>query len=388
MQPCELLGTTLFAHTYRYVKKAMPQKFKSFSLANLAIDLDLEHKKMETSTIACNMEWFERNINNTITMIKYNILHCEVTLDLCFSLDLINQIIALCSMTRSYILDVMLYSTGAIAASCLCNRAYDKNCRYVWTRCDYWPSEFEGGEVYFRSPIVYKNPMIIDFISMYPSAMSSTLISPEFIDYVDRDLMSIPRFDHRLVVLSSCNIDEVTYIGITMYGLKNHINIGCNSVFSLAKHCSLYPSDVIEHLSAVYDKCKSVVNHWNGLDPINSDLATYLVKSNDVASLEKYKSMTPITQLHPFVFEQSEKMKSYCVLTKHRYDKICVPSEVKSSAYSIDWEHSPLGVETIIGMPQSVCKHTLCVNIASVVSDHVMTRRREVKNISSSIRQF
>lgn len=118
--------------TYRYIKKSMPHQFKSFALGNLAVDLDLCHKKkrMDTSEIRFTMDWHSSTSvhNAMLMMIKYNMLDCEATIDLCFSLDLINQIIALCSITRSYVLDVMLYSTGAIAASCLCHHAHNRRC--------------------------------------------------------------------------------------------------------------------------------------------------------------------------------------------------------------------------------------------------------------------
>jgi hypothetical protein len=109
--------------TFRYIRKAMAQRFKSFALGNLAQDLGLQHKKLDTSKMEFSLKWYTRSLSNATDMIRYNMIDCKVTLDLCFSLDLVNQMIALCSITKSYILDVMLSSTGAIAASCLCNYA-------------------------------------------------------------------------------------------------------------------------------------------------------------------------------------------------------------------------------------------------------------------------
>ena len=171
--------------TLRYTRKAMPQRFKSFALGRLAEDLGLECSKLSTTGMEFSVKWYSFCSTNAVDMIMYNMMDCEVTIGVCFKLDLINQIIAVCAITRAYIVDVMLYSTGAMAASALCSRALERNMKYLWTRCDYQPPDFQGGHVHFKAPIVCSHPMIIDFVSMYPSIMSSALISPESIDYMD-----------------------------------------------------------------------------------------------------------------------------------------------------------------------------------------------------------
>jgi len=75
------------------------------------------------------------------------------------------------SSHRTYNTDVVISSTGAIAASCLCSYAMKKDRRYIWTKCDPHPPEFLGGHVHFKSPAVCTYPMIVDFASMYPSIM-------------------------------------------------------------------------------------------------------------------------------------------------------------------------------------------------------------------------
>jgi DNA polymerase elongation subunit (family B) len=137
---------------------------------------------------------------NAIDMVKYNMQDCMVNLKLCFKLDLVNQVVAICNITRVYIEDVMLYSTGAIVASALCAKALSNGHSYVWTRCDYHPWEFFGGHFHFKQPMVCVYPMIADFVSMYPSIMSSAKISPESIDYCDKDCVAVPRYSHKLVL--------------------------------------------------------------------------------------------------------------------------------------------------------------------------------------------
>jgi DNA polymerase elongation subunit (family B) len=171
----------------RCMRKAMPQKFKSFSLENLAADLKLTNRKLNTDHMKFELEWFQQSILNAIWMAKYNLMDCQVNLELCRHQDLLNQIVRLCRITRSHILDVMIHSTGAMAASSLCSYALKQNKCYVWTRCNHYPKEFIGGHVHFRSPIVCSSPMICGLGSMYPSIMKCANISPETIDYIDKE---------------------------------------------------------------------------------------------------------------------------------------------------------------------------------------------------------
>ena len=154
---------------------------------------------------------------NASDMVHYNMQDCIVNLELCFNLDLINQIVAICNITHAYIGDVTLYSAGEIAASALCHKALSNRQRYIWTRYDYHPRDFLGGHVHFKRPIVCSYPMIVDFVSMYPSIMSSALISPEFIDYCDKDCISCPRYSNKLVLLSYTLTKGTICMGMTMY---------------------------------------------------------------------------------------------------------------------------------------------------------------------------
>ena len=119
--------------------------------------------------------------------IRYNMRDCEVTLDLCFNLDLINQMIILCYATKSSMSDVCIYSTGAMAASCLTRYARDKGMGYVWNRCGWYPGTLAGAYVHFIAPVCVRYAMSVDFISMYLSLRISSNISPESIDILEKD---------------------------------------------------------------------------------------------------------------------------------------------------------------------------------------------------------
>jgi len=75
----------------------------------------------------------------------------------------------------------------------------------IWTKCNYCPPTFEGEYIHLRAPIVCSYPMIIDFVSMYPSIMSLALISPRSIDYMDIDDQSKNAKQTWVAVLSYWN---------------------------------------------------------------------------------------------------------------------------------------------------------------------------------------
>ena len=170
-------------------------------------------------------------------MAKYNLMDCQVNLELCRHQDLLNQIVGLCRITRSYILDVMIYSTGAMAASSLCSYALKQNKHYVWTRCDHYPKEFIGGHVHFRSPIVCSSPMICNFVSMYLSIMKCANISPETIYYIDKETYGKQKFEFMISKTDLLYNSYVVWIGITYYGVKKITSSGCNFYILIGKYC-------------------------------------------------------------------------------------------------------------------------------------------------------
>ena len=83
---------------------------------------------------------------------KYNILDCDVNLAIFSNLDLINQMIAICYATKSTMQDVMIYSTGSIAASTVSHHASSIGCRFEWSRNAWHPHELPGIHVLFDKP--------------------------------------------------------------------------------------------------------------------------------------------------------------------------------------------------------------------------------------------
>jgi hypothetical protein len=135
--------------TYKYVYHSMYHVFKVFLLQHLRHSLDIPMGKLDTTRLRFCKQWYTSSFVNTLEMIHYNIRDCEATLALSERLDIINQIVALCYGAKTWIRDVSLYNTGAMSLISMCSIAWDKGYRYNWTRCDWVPDVFTGGQVLF-----------------------------------------------------------------------------------------------------------------------------------------------------------------------------------------------------------------------------------------------
>jgi len=207
--------------TLIYIRSSMFGTFKQFSLDSLAKELNLSVLKGSTQDIKFEMEWFQESAGNTHLMSVYNNIDCRVVLKLCKHLDLINQIIALCYCSRSWIEDVMLYNTGAMATSCICFNAMLHKCTYNWTRCDWHPLNFKGGEILFDQPLIASHVMVVDFTAMYPSIIVSAGISPESIDIESSMYHQGCRFESIVVHVSLMKHYAGTLLGASVIGTDN-----------------------------------------------------------------------------------------------------------------------------------------------------------------------
>jgi hypothetical protein len=61
-----------------------------------------------------------------------------------------------------------------------------------------------------------------------------------------------------------------------------------------------------------------------------------------------------VPQSIQLMIDQSTIMATYTRRTYKNYNKLWVPKKYTFSDYSIDWEVSPLGIETILSMPDSI----------------------------------
>lgn len=212
--------------TYKYIYHSMYHRFKVFSLDQICKALELPVQKMYSHNLRFCKDWYSSCFTNRLEMARYNIVDCEATLAVCKRLDMINQIVALCYGANAWIRDVLLYNTGAMSLSSMCSVAWKHGYKYNWTRCDWVPNTFVGGQVLFTGNKVERDVAIVDFTSMYPSIIRDGGISPECIDYIDLDTRLEPRFNY-LICLCHSDYNRSTLelnIGATVLGVNDRLD--------------------------------------------------------------------------------------------------------------------------------------------------------------------
>ena len=108
-----------------FTKQSMFSNYKSFGLKNLCTANDTASPKIHAVSLIFGEDWYNSTSINHKYMIKYNMAECIANLELCRSLDLINQIICLSYCSSSWIRDVLLYNIGAMATFFICKNVYE-----------------------------------------------------------------------------------------------------------------------------------------------------------------------------------------------------------------------------------------------------------------------
>jgi DNA polymerase elongation subunit (family B) len=211
---------TVNLDTFRYIKQSMNGDFSQFSLSYLCRTLELKSLKIDDADIVFNLDWFMGSSSRSTNMVVYNIADCSANMELVEHLNILPQMYAIAYAARACIEDVIVYRTGALAASALAKSARLNGFRYHWTRCDWIPYTFCGGEVLFTSTMCASNVLICDFVSMYPSIMWSGGISPESVDYIDHSTLGTVRFTSMEMNVCICHVPGLVHLGLTFYGLK------------------------------------------------------------------------------------------------------------------------------------------------------------------------
>jgi len=84
---------------------------------------------------------------------------------------------------------------------------------YNWTRCDWKPQDFKGGEILFSHPLIANNVIVVDFTAMYPSIIASAGISPKSIDIELSMYHRACRFDTVTVYITSRRRSDNMFFG-------------------------------------------------------------------------------------------------------------------------------------------------------------------------------
>ena len=126
----------------------MASRFLRYSLGSLAIQLELEVRKVNSSDLSFDCLWYTASESNRSRMVKYSIADCDTNRCLLDKLAIIPQICTICYAASVTLEDVCLYQTDTIAASALAKSADKSGMTYSWTRCDWIPEVFKIGRAH------------------------------------------------------------------------------------------------------------------------------------------------------------------------------------------------------------------------------------------------
>ena len=362
--------------SYKYIYHSMYDRFKYFSLDYLSNILDLPLTKMDKIDIHFCKDWYSGSFVNSLTMAKYNMRDCEVTLELCNKLDIINQIMSLSHCANAWIRDVLLYNTGAMSVSSVCSNAWSKGFRYNWTRCDWIPNIFSGGHVLFTGKKVRKNVSIVDFTSMYPSLIRDGGISPECIDFIDISSMDVTRFDS-ITLVYTYQYDrsiEHLYIGIVGLGVSSGQGTDATGMVVIAEH--------LDTLKVSVDAQQSVVSQI--LTELEQDIkgADNTLSSLDVKTLwNSCNMLLPSDSVFDWYLDYSRRLCERCIGGSITYRYIFSPESSIFTSGMVDWTVGPLATTMMFATKEYIVRFPPGPRICLEACQTLMNTRRRYKEL-------
>lgn len=355
--------------TYRFIRQSMFGTFKTFSLDALCKANDIPTPKTQEYSRVFSEEWYMESSVNAKDMIEYNMRDCIATIALCEKLDIVNQIVCLSYTANAWIEDVLLYNTGAIATSSLCNATYSKGYRFMWTRCDWRPKQFRGGELIYCGPVVASNVMVVDFVSMYPTIMASCGISPESIDYVTPSYSQSARFTSLGIAVMVSMIIPDLMITVIVYGVMGTVSTSMRHRLIIAEKCAIFSSSIwlesstrrvaMEFIDKIRSKDQGVRN---------TRVDEYIVFDNTCNyNIPQY--------IHDRILRLHDMLKQ----RRSNTEWMWVPNYVPTRYYAVDWIVSMDGYSTIVRAPEYEAHFTHGTNTASSACKELMDMRKVYK---------
>lgn len=362
--------------TYRFIRESMFGEYKLFGLGPLCEANGIASPKT-THHRTFSSRWFEQTGVNATTMAVYNLGDCIANLELCKRLDLVNQVVSLCYASRAWIQDVMLYNTGAIATSCLCTAAYIRGYDFAWNRCDWRPESFRGGELIYTGPCVASNIMSVDFVSMYPTIMSSCGISPESIDYVSPSDVSSRQF-RQIGVRAIWEMSRTDcLISCVIYGIVDGQRNVPESALIIGEFTIISELDRSESLSndSITRTCR---RRAYGMMSRDRSLVNVNIVEYDV---EKAMNAHKLSSRHRSLNERVTDVHTSLKETRIATEWIWIPLFKEQDGYAIDWISASPGYSSVVRAPEYEAHFTHGTRIASSACRVLMESRGVYKRL-------
>jgi DNA polymerase elongation subunit (family B) len=162
---------------YARLDKSMRGRYKNLSLGTVAQHHGLGGK--------LNMPK-ENGSNYVLDLIRYNIVDSRLTSELWYETGACNQVMGLCSVSCSPVVDCVRHVTGTMASCAISSYCILNGALMDWSSCEL-DMDFEGGLVLEPTRGLIRNVTVCDFSSMYPTIMQNMGLSPENIIILGED---------------------------------------------------------------------------------------------------------------------------------------------------------------------------------------------------------
>lgn len=120
----------------------------------------------------------EENGSYVYNLVKYNISDSRLTSQLWYETGACNQVLGLCSVSCSPVIDCVRHVTGTMASCSISSYCILNDKLMDWSSCEL-ELGFEGGLVLEPERGLVKDVTVCDFSSMYPTIMKNMGLSPE-----------------------------------------------------------------------------------------------------------------------------------------------------------------------------------------------------------------
>jgi len=160
--------------TLHFIRLSLSHQFQSYSLRNIALDLNLAPKSSSHSPFRLNLSDLQY-----LSMLEYNINDCTVLLSIMNRLNIVENIFTLCKVSSGCFEDAAKYSTGTIAWSASVVYGLKSNIKVVWPSQLMERAPLAGGTVLCPDSGIYYNVGMLDYASLYPNVMIGLNVSTE-----------------------------------------------------------------------------------------------------------------------------------------------------------------------------------------------------------------
>jgi len=263
-----------------------------------------------------------------------------------------------------------------MSLSSMCFVAWKHGYKYNWTRCDWIPDTFVGGQVLFTGNKVKRDVVVVDFTSMYPSIIRDGGISPECIDYIDLDKKLEPRFDY-LICLCYNDYNRNTLelnIGAAVLGVNDGLDTDATGNVLVGEEHS--------HLSCQLEDVTSTCSSH-----VDSLLTDVCVQDGTLQNIPKKRCVTSTSAKpgHPsgldWYVARCRQLAQCAQETKGHYRYVFSADKATWKDGMVDWVAGPLDSTMVFTTDSYIARFCPGPRICAEACETLMNNRQRYRRL-------